>query len=133
MKFKILKIEVVIQFVLIVSTLLFFLYDILFIEQKIELIYLGIIFLVGVFNLIGLVIRLFLVRTKMNFIYLFGVLSFFIVSFALYYFLYYDFENDIEVIIIYMSIFGFIFNTYYLYYGYQLVKKWQPKTVGNKS
>ena len=131
MKLKILKIEVITQFVLTISVLLFVLFSVLFIQQKIELIYWGLLFLIGVFNLIGLVLRLFLVRSNLNFIYLFVVLTFFILSFLFYFFFHYDFERDVDRILIYLFLFGFLFNTYYLFYGYLLIKNWQAKTVEN--
>lgn len=131
MNLKILKIEVITQFVLTISVLLFVLFSVLFIKQKIELIYLILLFFIGVFNLIGLVIRLFLVRSNLNFIYLFVVLTFFILSFLIYFFLDYDFEIDVDRFMIYLFLFGFLFNTYYLFYGYLLIKNWQAKTVEN--
>ena len=134
MKFKILKIEVASQFLLTIACLLFFLYVIVFTdEHDLEIIYWGLLFLIGVFNLIGLGIRLFLVRSKLNFIYLFIVLTFFILSFVLYFFLDYDFERDVDDLMIYLFLFGFLFNIYYLSYGYLLIKNWQPISVGNKS
>ena len=134
MKFKILKIEVASQFLLTIACLLFFLYIIVFTdEHDLEIIYWSLLFLIGVFNLIGLVIRLFLVRSKLNFIYLFVVLTFFILSFVLYFFLDYDFERDVDDFMNYLILFGSLFNIYYLSYGYLLIKNWQPISVGNKS
>ena len=134
MKFKILKIEVATQFLLTIACLLFFLYVIVFTdEHDLEIIYWGLLFLIGVFNLIGLGIRLFLVRSKLNFLYLFIVLTFFILSVVLYFFLDYDFERDVDDFMIYLFLFGSLFNIYYLSYGYLLIKNWQPISVGNKS
>lgn len=134
MKFKILKIEVASQFLLTIACLLFFLYVIVFTDQHdLEIIYWGLLFLIGVFNLIGLVIRLFLVRSKLNFIYLFIVLTFFILSFVLYFFLDYDVERDVDDLMNYLFLFGSLFNIYYLSYGYLLIKNGQPISVGNKS
>ena len=129
MKRKILKIEVISQFVLTISFFLFFLYSIFFIAQKIELIYFGLLFLIGAFNLIGLVIRLFLVRSTLNFIYLISVLAFFILSFAIYYFQYLDFEGDADLIMKYLFSFGLLFNIYYIAYGYYMLKNWTQEKL----
>lgn len=84
------------------------------------------LFLIGVFNLIGFIIRLFIVKDGLNFIYLAGLLIF-----ALGFIFILDQRESVQIN--FVGIGGVLLNAYYLWYGYFITKNWPPETIETKS
>lgn len=122
MKLKILLIELIFQTLLSVGSILYITYDYLQTDQLTELFIA--LFFVGVANLLGFIIRISLIASKFHRYYFFGVISFFVILYALS-----KFDSEMNFILCYLGIGGVLFNIYYLSYGFYLIKNYPADKV----
>ena len=122
-KLKVLKKEVKLQMILSSIALVICLFALSMGEKDTRAFAILIsLFLIGVFNLIGFVVRLFVVKDSFNLMYLAAVLIFF---FGFIFIL----DQRESVQIIYVGIGGVLLNIYYLWYGHHLTKNWNSGVV----
>lgn len=121
-KLSILKIETILQSIISAVAAFFFLSDwnmfILF----------G-LFWIGVSNIVGFLIRIFLIQSKFNIIYSAAVVLFFLLlGFLASFTTFLD-----EYFVHFISIFGILLNLFYIFYGFILIKNWNQKSIETKS
>lgn len=116
MKQKILITELALQILLSVGCLMYLIYDYVH-KDMISEIFIA-LFFVGAANLAGFVIRVSIVASKFHRYYFFGVLAFFLFLYILV-----KFDVKMDYTLNYMVIGGVLFNIYYLYYGFLVIKK----------
>ena len=128
-KFKILRKEVYFQFVLSSIAVIICLYNIA-IESgdDITFWFFIVLFFIGVINLVGFIIRLFLVKHKLNWIYLSGVIFYLLLLYIIY-----RMKIGDYTLIYYVGIGGVTFNLFYLWYGYFITKNLSAETIETKS
>lgn len=117
-KLSILKIETILQSIISAAAAFFFLSDwnmfILF----------G-LFWIGVSNIVGFLIRIFLIQSKFNIIYSAAVVLFFLL---LGFFASFTTFLD-EYFVHFIFIFGILLNLFYIFYGFILIKNWNQKSI----
>ena len=117
-KLSILKIETILQSIISAVAAFFFLSDwnmfILF----------G-LFWIGVSNIVGFLIRIFLIQSKFNILYSAAVVLFFLfLGFLASFTTFLD-----EYFVHFISIFGILLNLFYIFYGFILIKNWNQKSI----
>lgn len=113
-KLKILRIEVIFQLILtIVCALLWLIFSL---DSDIDYIVAGSLLIVGIFNVSGFIFRIIIVKHKLNVIYGYLVLLFFIVLFSIYG----TISNSLDGL--YIQILGSVFNLFYVGYGFIILK-----------
>lgn len=121
-KLSILKIETILQSIISAVAAFFFLRDwnmfILF----------G-LFWIGVSNIVGFLIRIFLIQSKFNILYSAAVVLFFLLlGFLASFTTFLD-----EYFVQFISVFGILLNLFYIFYGFILFKNWNQKSIETKS
>ncbi|MEG0760341.1 hypothetical protein [Chryseobacterium sp.] len=116
MKLNILKIEVIFQIILSLGSLFYILVDYSKHDQASD--FFIALFFIGVANLLGFLIRISTVASKFHRYYFFGVLAFFLLLYTLV-----KVDVKMDYTLNYMVIGGVLFNIYYLYYGFLVIKK----------
>lgn len=117
MKINILKSEVILQTMLTVGSIMYVLFN--YIQNNQGLDFFIALFLIGVSNLVGFLIRVSVSKSKFHRYYFFGVILFFII---LYLAKAYTGDSQLDYILYFMGIGGMLFNIYYLIYGFYLIR-----------
>lgn len=123
-KFKTLKYEVKIQIILSAIAVVACLFTLSMDSgESITFAFLISLFFIGVFNIIGFIIRLFLFKHKLNWIYLVSVVAYFAIFYALTNLIYFREEIWINI----GGSVAVLLNVFYLWYGDHIVRNWKTE------
>lgn len=117
MKLNILKAEVIFQTILTFVSLAYVFFD--YVQKTEGMEFFIALFVIGVSNLLGFLLRISLVASKLHRYYFFGVILFFLILYGI---TSLTVNSNIEFAIYFMVIGGMLFNIYYLVYGFCLIK-----------
>lgn len=122
MKLNILKTEVIFQTILSLGSLIYLIIDYNKHDQASD--FFIALFFIGVSNILGFLIRISTVASKFHRYYFFGVIVFFL---SLYFMASMYVNSDIDFVMYFMGIGGILFNIYYLFYGFTIIKNYPTK------
>lgn len=117
MKLNILKAEVIFQSLVSIVSTLYIIID--YFQKNSGMGFFIALFFVGISNLLGFLLRVFLFSSKFNRYYFFGVTLFFVI---LYLSSMLTMDSRIDMVFYFMGIGGVLFNIYYLLYGFYIIK-----------
>ncbi len=121
-KLSILKIETILQSIFSAGAAFFFL-------SAWNMFILFGLFWIGVSNIVGFLIRIFLIQSKFNILYSAAVVLFFLLlGFLASFTTFLD-----EYFVQFISVFGILLNLFYIFYGFILIKNWNQKSIETKS
>lgn len=122
MKLNILKVELIFQILLSLGSFIYLVIDYDKLNQASG--FFIILFFIGVSNLLGFLIRISTVSSRFNRYYILGVILFFL---SLYLLFSVNGDSNINFVMYFMGIGGLLFNIYYLFYGFYIIKKYSKQ------
>ncbi|OBW42458.1 hypothetical protein AB670_01159 [Chryseobacterium sp. MOF25P] len=122
MKLNILKTEVAFQILLSLGSFLYLVID--HNKQNQASDFFIALFFIGVANLLGFLIRISVVASKLHRYYFFGVILFFLLLFGISSL---TIDSKVDFVMNFMGIGGILFNIYYLVYGFYLIRNHSKK------